>query len=65
MNKTVLVVFSLLLLVACSEKQKEVNPKIKELVEANKTKPVKMMVIPEEFVPEHIKHSHIEVVEHY
>ena len=65
MNRSVLLVFSLLLLVACSEKQKEVKPKIKELLEGNKTEAVKMMVIPEEFVPEHIKHSHIEVVKHY
>jgi energy-converting hydrogenase Eha subunit H len=62
-------------LLGCSDKQKEIEPKKIEnnetKTESNETKidtnaTIKnIMVIEEEFIPEHIKHSHIEVVEHY
>ncbi len=78
MNKLVLVGFVLLIVVGCSDKQEEIKPK-KELkvkkIENNETKikiktdtnttKKNMMVIKEEFIPEHIRRSHIEVVEHY
>ena len=66
----------LFVLIGCSDKQEELKPKKTENNETKKDvkKDVKldtnrtkknMMVIQEEFVPEHIKRSHIEVVEHY
>jgi len=86
MNKFVIVVASLLFLVSCSDKQKEIKPevkksptikkapKIKKTPDVNKTKEVKkeiikefkapIMVIPEEFIPEHVRNSTIEVVPH-
>ena len=80
MNKFIILVASLLFLVSCSDKQKEVKPevkkapKIKETPDVNTTKEVKkeiikevkapIMVIPEEFIPEHVRNSTIEVVPH-
>jgi hypothetical protein len=76
MNKVLIAGFIVLAVIGCSDKQEELEPKkiennetkkdIKKDVkmDTNKTKE-NMMVIKEEFVPEHIKHSHIEVVEHY
>jgi hypothetical protein len=76
MSKIVLAGFILFVVIGCSDKQEELKPKklennetkkdIKKDVkmDTNKTKK-KMMVIEEEFIPDHIKHSHIEVVEHY
>jgi len=56
-----------LLFVGCSEKNKEMKPiKSKDLNLSTVDKKIKknMMVIQEEFIPEHIKHSHIEVIPH-
>jgi len=107
MSRVVLTLTGLLLLVmvGCSDKQKEIKPK-KEHLESNLTKKeestvtkvevkdkievkeeiesdiieveiigddsetndgenqTNMMVVPEEFIPEHIRRSHIEVVPH-
>ncbi len=92
MNKMLLVVVALFLIIGCSEKKEELNPKKIDTNETNLTKSIKksdtkdsnktakiekevvnditttkknMMVIKEEFIPEHIRKSHIEVVEHY
>jgi len=96
MNKIVLTSFIFLVVIGCSNKQKELKPKkvennetkieptkiennetkiksieiknneikIEPIVEIDTTKK-NMMVIQEEFIPEHIRNSHIEVVEHY
>ena len=72
MSKIVLAGFILFVVIGCSDKQEELEPKKLEnnetkkdvKMDTNKTKK-KMMVIKEEFIPEHIKNSHIEVVEHY
>jgi len=76
MSKIVVVGFMLFVIIGCSDKQEELKPKKTEnnetkkvikkdvKMDTNKTKE-NMMVIKEEFIPEHIKHSHIEVVEHY
>ena len=83
MNKVVLAGFVLLIVIGCSDKQKEVKPKIIKTIKKKKIKKIdnnetkskikidtnitkkNMMLIKEEFIPEHIRHSHIEVVEHY
>jgi len=70
----------LLAVIGCSDKQEEIKPKEslennKTKIDNNGTKSennitkvdinsTNMMVIQEEFIPEHIKHSHIEVVPH-
>jgi len=84
---------SLLTFWGCSSKEQEVKPKLKKIVDINKTIKIEevkkiakkvvvvtpsieenittepyampVMVVEEAFVPEHIKHSHIEVVPHY
>ena len=78
MNKIVLASFIFLVVIGCSDKQEELKPKKIEpkKVENNETKidtkkvdinttKKNIMVIKEEFIPEHIRNSHIEVVEHY
>jgi len=77
MSRVILAIVGVLLLVVigCSNKEKDIKPK--DNLESNKTKKENnttkvelnatkriMMVIPEEFIPEHIKRSHIEVVPH-
>jgi len=75
MNKIIILGTLLVLFVACSDKNKEIKPKIKEVPELNTTKEINstkelntstatIMVIPEEFIPEHIRRSSIEVVPH-
>ena len=65
MYKNIILLISLALLMGCSqakvEKKVSIPPKIK-VVEQNKT--TKKEVLPEEFIPEHIRLSHIEVVPH-
>jgi len=58
MYKNILMILGLLLLSACS--QNKPNPEVKEEV---KTEVVTETA--EEFIPEHLKHSKIEVVKHY
>jgi hypothetical protein len=82
MNKILLVAISLILIIACSDKQEEIetpikkNIEIKKVPDLNKTKEVNatikrevegvnMMVIPTEFIPEHVRNSTIETVKHY
>jgi hypothetical protein len=75
MNKIILLGTLMVLFVACSDKNKEIEPKIEKTPELNTTKELNItkelnsskaniMVVPEEFIPEHIRHSTIEVVEH-
>ena len=45
-----------------NETKNKIKTEIK--MDTNKTKK-NMMVVKEEFIPEHIRRSHIEVVEHY
>ena len=62
MYKNILMILGLLLLSACS--QNKPNPEVKTEVKEE----VKMEVVTEtaeEFIPEHLKHSKIEVVKHY
>ena len=47
-----------------STKELNTTKKSNPISELNSSK-ANMMVVPEEFIPEHIKHSTIEVVEHY
>lgn len=82
MNKILLVAISLILIVACSDKQEEIKapikkvPEVKKIPDINKTKElnatikeevteVNMMVLPTEFIPEHVRNSTIETVKHY
>jgi len=75
MNKVLLAGFIIFFVIACSDKKEELKPKKVEnnetKVDVNRTKidtnvtKKNMMVIKEEFIPEHIRNSHIEVVEHY
>ncbi len=63
MYKSIILLAILALLIGCSQKQveKKVKPETK-VVDQNKT--TKKDVIHEEFVPKHIRLSHIEVVPH-
>ena len=67
MNKIFLISLSLFVLLSCSSKE-EVEPMVpirKETVQNIKIKnKTPMMVVPTEFIPEHIRRSTIEVVPH-
>ncbi len=69
MYKNIILLISLALLMSCSqtkvEKKVSVPPKIKA-VDTNKTvkKDIVVPVVEEEFIPKHIRLSHIEVVPH-
>ena len=72
MYKNILIVLGLLVLTACS--QNKLEPEVKEKVKTVVHEPVKLkvqtkelkeIVVEEEFIPEHLKHSKIEVVKHY
>jgi len=75
MSRVLLAGFIIFFVIACSDKKEELTPKKVEnnetKVDVNITKndinttKNNMMVIKEEFIPEHIRNSHIEVVEHY
>ncbi len=61
MYKNIILLISLALLMACSQTKVEKKVKV-ESIEQNKT--TKKDVLPDDFVPEHIRLSHIEVVPH-
>jgi len=66
MYKNILIVLGLLLLSSCS--QTKPTPEVKEEIKKEATTEVHNNIEPEvveEFIPEHLKHSRIEVVKHY
>ena len=66
MHKNMLIILGLLLLSACSQTKPtpEVKEEVKKEIKAKDQNDTKAEVM-EEFVPEHLKHSKIEVVKHY
>ena len=70
MYKNILIILGLLLFSACSQNQPktEVKIPIKTAIKTAIREPVKVEVQTEvatDFIPEHLKHSKIEVVKHY
>ena len=59
MYKNIILLISLTLLMACSQTKVE-----KDLKVTDQNKTTKKDVVPVDFVPEHIRLSHIEVVPH-
>jgi len=62
MYRNILIVMGLLLLSSCS--QIKPTPKVKAEIKSEDKNDTKSEVV-EEFIPEHLKHSRIEVVKHY
>ena len=69
MYKNILMILGLLVFTACSQNKPEPKiPKPPKVVKTPIKAPIKNEVLTEtstEFIPEHIRRSHIEVVEHY
>jgi len=71
MKKNILMTLVLLTYLGCSEKEPTPKAPLKENVDVNKTvletttRTTSNATLSPDFIPEHIKHSHIEVVEHY
>jgi len=68
MKKNILMTLVLLTYLGCSEKEPTPKAPLKEGVDVNKTvleTTPKTTVLSPDFVPEHIRRSHIEVVKHY
>ena len=67
MYKIILITLGLLFFTACSQNTPEPEVKTK-VIKAVSKEPTKVKVqtkVVEEFIPEHLKHSKIEVVKHY
>ncbi len=65
MKKVILIVITLFLIVACSQHQSEVKvEKLPPTKAADRDEVASSNEVAEEFIPEHIRRSKIEVVKH-
>jgi PBP1b-binding outer membrane lipoprotein LpoB len=63
MKKNIFMTLVILIFLGCSEKEAVPKTPVKEKIEIRVTNAEHS--IPEDFIPEHLKHSKIEVVKHY
>ena len=64
MYKSIILLTILSLLIGCTQRQVEKKVKAKKRVVVDQNKTTKKDISTEEFIPEHIRLSHIEVVPH-